>query len=323
MSHKLEIAADGSASFAYRESKGRAWHRLGSPVGDNLTPRQIQKVARADFTVAKFDTFANWVDADGLVHAVPTGRQALVRTDTGKVLTECGKGWNPVQNDEAFDFFAEFVSKGDMVMDTAGVLKDGQIVWALADVKDGFEILGGDKVNGYLLFSNPHKYGQTVDIKFVMERVVCNNTLAVALNEKGQPSVRVNHRRKFDADSVKKILGIGHNKTEKFKAAAEFLASKRYNKDVIDTFIGEVFGRSEKDNGLTRTGDQAVALIENQPGAEFAPGTFWNLFNVVTYMTDNVMGREDGTRLESAVFGTNAKKKLQALDLAVELANAA
>jgi phage/plasmid-like protein (TIGR03299 family) len=318
MSHELEINADGSANMAYRASKGEPWHGLGTPIADDLTPEQMMIAAGLNWTVSKADTFAQFGDT-----MIPTGRQALIRDTDGKVLTEVGKGWNPVQNAEAFDFFAEFVKAGDMVMDTAGALMGGQIVWCSADVRDGFTILGGDEVKGYLLFSNPHRYGKSLDIKFVMTRTVCNNTLTVALNEKGQASVKLNHRSRFNAEKVKEILGIGHNKTQTFKEAAEFLASKRYRKETAVAFMSDVFGTSVKDGSLTRNGERAMALIESQPGAEFAPGSFWNLYNVVTYMADHELGREADTRMTSALFGANAKRKLDALDLAIKYAQAA
>ena len=210
-----------------------------------------------------------------------------------------------------------------MVMDTAGSLKDGKLVWALADVKDGFSLFNGDEVNGYLLFSNPHQYGKAIDIKFVMERVVCNNTLAVALNEQGQPSVRVSHRSEFNAEAVKEILGLGHNKVEKFKEAAEFLGSKRYTDEKLTEFFGVVFGKStkEKEDLATRAKD-AMALVENQPGDHFAPGTWWNAYNAVTYMTNHKLGRSNDSRLSSVWFGGNAKRNINALDLALEMADA-
>ena len=194
MAHEVETMAYAGAL---------PWHGLGVPVSNDLTPAQMQQKAGLDWEVEKVDTFMRWKGDN-----VATGNQALVRSTDGKILTQVGKGWNPVQNSEAFDFFTDFVAAGDMMMDTAGSLKDGRIVWAMADVKDGFSLFGGDEVKGYLLFSNPHEYGKAIDIKFVMERVVCNNTLAVALNEKGQPSLRVNHRSKFDANKVKEILGL-------------------------------------------------------------------------------------------------------------------
>ena len=318
MAHNIEII-NGKAQMAFRGDRSKIWHGLGVQVGDDLTPEQIMQAAGLDWDVVKVDTFIDWNGA-----RVATGRQALVRETDGKVLTEVGPGWNPVQNREAFEFFSEFVEAGDMVMDTAGSLKDGQIVWALADVKDGFSLFGGDEVKGYLLFSNPHQYGRSIDIRFCLERVVCNNTLTVALGEVGQPSVKVNHRSNFDADKVKKILGLSHNKMEKFKEAAEFLGSKQYAKPDLETYFGNLFGESKKeDKKLARTAEKVMALIETQPGAEYKAGSWWQAFNSVTYATDHVLGRSNDTRLTSAWFGQGAKRKIDALNLAVEMAEAA
>jgi len=315
MAHMVEMI-DGVAQMAYRSSKGKPWHGLGTPVGDDMTPFEMMKAAGLDWEVQKVDTFIRYKGDN-----VKTGQQALVRETDGKILTHVGPGWNPVQNSDAFDFFAEFVSKGDMLMDTAGSLKDGRIVWALADVRDGFSLFNGDEVRGYLLFSNPHQYGKSIDIKFVMERVVCNNTLTVALNEKGQPSVRVNHRSQFNPERVKEILGLGHNKVEKFKEAAEFLGSKNYIKSDLEKYFGDVFGRSSReDKELTRTAERAIELVETSPGANFKPGSWWNVYNAVTYMTDHELGRSADTRMASAWFGANAKRKVDALDLALEMA---
>lgn len=318
MAHELEMI-NGQAQMAYRASQGKPWHGLGVPVSDDMTPQEMMKVAGLDWEVEKVDTFYRY---KGDNHR--TGQQALVRSTDGKILTQVGEGWNPVQNAEAFDFFTDFVKAGDMVMDTAGSLKDGQIVWALADVRDGFSLFNGDDVRGYLLFSNPHQYGKAIDIKFVMERVVCNNTLTVALSEKGQPAVRVNHRSVFDAEKVKEILGLGHNKVEKFKEAAEFLGSKRYDDAMLQRFMAKVFGESTRENKiLSRTGEQAMEFVENQPGDHFRPGTWWNAYNAVTYMTDHKLCRSQDTRLTAAWFGGNAKRKVDALDIAIEMAEAA
>jgi phage/plasmid-like protein (TIGR03299 family) len=316
--HELEMI-NGQAQMAYRESVGRPWHSLGTPVGDDMTPYEMMRTAGLDWTVTKVDSF---IEFNG--QKIPTGMKSLVRETDGKILTQVGPGWNPVQNIEAFEFFSDFVSKGDMIMDTAGSLKEGRIVWALADVRDGFTLFGGDEVRGYLLFSNPHQYGKSIDVRFVLERVVCNNTLTVALAEKGQPSVRVNHRSQFDSERVKELLGISHRKVESFKEAAEFLGSKQYGQRDLEQYFGEVFGRSTKENkDLSRTAERAIELIEVQPGAEFQKGSFWQMFNTVSYMTDHELGRSNDTRLESAWFGANAKRKLDALNLAVEMAEAA
>jgi len=318
MSHELEII-NGQAQMAYRESKGRPWHGLGTPVSDDMTPHEMMVAAGLDWEVEKVDTFYRY---KGDNHA--TGQQALVRSNDGKILTQVGPGWNPVQNSEAFEFFTDFVSNGDMVMDTAGSLKDGQIVWALADVQEGFDLFNGDEVKGYLLFSNPHQYGKAIDVKFVMERVVCNNTLTVALNEKGMPGVKINHRSQFDPEMVKQTLGISHQRIEKFKEAAQFLGSKNYQKQELHNFLKTVFGESTKEGKeLSRTAERALEVVENQPGDHFRPGTWWNAYNAVTYMTDHELGRSADTRMTSAWFGVNAKRKVDALNTALEFAEAA
>lgn len=318
MAHELEVI-NGEAQMAYRESQGLPWHGLGTPVDDEMTPQEMMKAAGLDWEVSKVPTY---IDYNG--QQIETGQEALVRSTDGKILTQVGTGWNPVQNAEAFDFFTEFVSNGDMVMDTAGSLKGGQLVWALADVNDGFSLFNGDEVKGYLLFSNPHMYGKAIDVKFVMERVVCNNTLAVALGESGQPAVRINHRSEFNPEMVKEVLGISHDKVEKFKEAAEFLGSKAYNKEQLNRFMAQVFGTSNReDKDLSRTADQALTFVENQPGDHFRPGTWWNAYNAVTYMADHKLGRSADTRMSSAWFGVNAKRKVDALDAALSFAKAA
>ena len=318
MSHELEMV-NGVAAMAYRESKGIPWHGLGVPVSDDMTPIEMMKAANLDWTVSKQKSF---IELNG--EKIETGQEALVRDTDGKILTNVSGNWKPCQNLEAFEFFNEFVANGDMVMDTAGSLKDGQMVFAAADVKDGFTLFGGDEVKGYLLFSNPHVYGKSIDVKFIMTRVVCNNTLSMALTERGQPAVRMSHRSEFDADTVKQLLGISHNRVEQFKEAAEFLGSKRYNDEAFQRFLGQVFGTSnQKDKELSRTAERALEIVDTQPGANFAPGTWWNAYNAVTYMTDHEMGRTADTRAAAAWFGHNAKRKLDALNVAVEMAEAA
>lgn len=319
MAHELEIGKDGKVSMAYRDTAGKPWHGLGVPVGDDMTPHEMMVAANVDWTVTKYK---NFYEHDGVKKE--SNVQSLVRDSDGFLLDTVGNDWNPVQNTEAFDFFTDFVSKGDMVMDTAGALKEGRIVWALASIKDSFELFGGDKVDGYLLFSNPHMYGKSIDVRFCAERVVCNNTLTIALAERGRNSVKINHRSKFDADRVKSILGISHNVLGNFKDAAEFLGSKRYKKEDLTKFYGTIFGKSNVEGkDLSRTAEQVIEIIETQPGAEFAQGTFWQLFNSVTYATDHLLGRRPDSRLESAWFGQNATKKQKALELAVSMAKGA
>lgn len=296
------------------------WHGLGIPVHNDLTPDQMLVKAGLDWTVDKIPSFIN-INGE----QIQTGQQALVRSSDNSILSMVSDDWNPCQNHEAFEFFNDFVMEGDMEMHTAGSLKQGKNVWALAKVKDSFEILGGDKVESYLLFSNPHEYGRCIDIRFTPIRVVCNNTLTLSLAGKSDLMVRLNHRSKFDAAMVKQTLGIASKKLGTYKDMAEFLASKTYTSESVVEYLKEVFpSLTKKDNSImSRPATQAFEVLETQPGAEFGKNSFWQAFNATTYVVDHVLGHSQETRLQSAWYGDNRKRKLVALEKAVEYAEAA
>ena len=296
------------------------WHGLGVEVHNDLTPDQMLVKAGLDWTVDKIPSFIN-INGE----QIETGQQALVRSSDNSILSMVSDDWNPCQNHEAFEFFNDFVMEGDMEMHTAGSLKQGKNVWALAKVKDSFEILGGDKVESYLLFSNPHEYGRCIDIRFTPIRVVCNNTLTLSLAGKSDLMVRLNHRSKFDAAMVKQTLGIAQKKMGSYKEMAEFLSSKQYTSETVVEYLKEVFpSLTKKDNSiLSRPAAQAFEVLETQPGAEFGKNTFWQAFNATTFVVDHVLGHKPETRLHSAWYGDNRKRKLVALEKAVEFAEAA
>lgn len=319
MSHEVEMV-NGVAQMAYAGDV--PWHGLGTKVAADLSPAQIQQQAGLDWTVEKETmTTASGVEIEG--------KKALVRSSDNKVLDVVGDNWNPVQNSEAFEFFSEYCLAGDMEMHTAGSLKGGQMVWALAKVKESFDILGGDQVDSYLLFSNPHKYGKAIDVRFTPIRVVCNNTLSMSLGQNVANSVSLNHRTAFNPESVKETMGIAHEKFAMYKETCEFLASKQFSMDSLIQYYNEVFPRTYQGKkevsvkgyeDLTNNAQKAFSFLETQPGAEFGAGSWWSALNSVTYLTDHQMGREADSRLTSAWFGANQTRKVKAVEKAVEFA---
>ena len=301
------------------------WHGLGVEVSNDLTPNQMMTKAGLDWTVDQVDSYATLSNGK----KVATGMKALVRSSDDKVLTNIGQIWNPVQNEAAFEFFSEYVLAGDMEMHTAGSLKGGQMVWALAKVKESFDLFGGDKVESYLLFSNPHLYGKSIDIRFTPIRVVCNNTLSLSLEAKAERSVKVGHRTEFNASEVKKALGIASAKLHEYKEMAQFLGSKRYNIDDLVEYYNTVFPRTADKRvqnqklsveTLSKNAKAAFDAIEQQPGAKFAEGSWWQAFNSVTYVTDHIQGRNADNRLYSSWFGGNQVRKRDALKTALQFA---
>ena len=317
MAHELEFV-NGEASMAY--AGALPWHGLGVEVPADLTPEQMLDAANLNWRVEKVPAYAEIAGEN-----IAIGKSALVRDRDNHILDVVSDDWNPVQNEEAFDFFNEFVMAGDMEMHTAGSLKGGQIVWGLAKVKESFELFKGDKIDAYLLFSNFHKYGCSTDVRFTPIRVVCNNTLTLSLNSAVERMAKISHRKIFEPDNVKEMLGIATDKLGKYKEMAQFLGSKKAKDEDIVEYFCRIFpvGSAKKENEVSRNAQIALDILHTQPGAEYAEGTWWQPFNAVTYMTDHLVGRSADTRLTSAWYGANKNLKTKALETAIEMAEAA
>ena len=301
------------------------WHGLGVPVHNDLTPVQMMDAAGLNWQVEKLDMGYTWTNSQGQqVQRKASKKKALVRTSDGKLLDVVGDDWRPLQNEDVFSFFHDFVAAGDMEMHTAGSLQGGKRVWVLAKVNDSFEVVKGDRVQQFLLLSNPHKYGLSISTSMTAIRVVCNNTLSLALQTGAEQMIRVNHRQEFDGDYVKEMLGVAKEKLTSYKEASQFLASRKAKDEDIVEYFKRVFPSMSKDaeKETSRNAALAIEALHQQPGAEFAEGSWWQPFNAVTYLADHTLGRNPDTRMNSAWFGANRDRKQKALKLALEMADA-
>ena len=312
MSHNVETMAYAGQT---------PWHGLGVEVEDDLSVDEFRIAAGLDWDVEKIETYYEKGD-----FWQPTGKYAVVRETDGQYMTQVSDKWEPVQNSEALAFFKDFIDVGDMTMHTGGSLQDGKIVWVLAKVKESFELFGGDQVDSYLLFTNPFIYGRAVDIRFTPIRVVCNNTLNLSLSSRGDMSVKLNHCKAFDPNMAKMALGVASEKLAEYKEMAEFLGGRKYKTKSVMEYFDAVFpasGKKAEEGDHSRNADMAFEYLYDQPGAQYAEGSWWTAFNSVTYMTDHILGHNDETRLVSSWYGPNRNRKTDALQRALEFAKAA
>ena len=321
--HDIErVEVDGQKVYSMAYSGDVPWHGLGQQVSNDLTPKQMLKAANLDWKVVKVPQFYTFKGKKQ-----QTGQQALIRESDGHFLSNVSDDWCETQNATAFEFFDEFIEGGDMEMHTAGSLNSGTMVWALAKVKESFTVFGKDKVESFLLFSNPHQYGKCIDIRFTPIRVVCNNTLTLSLSGKSDLMVRLNHRHPFDADKVKETMGIASRKLNQYKDMAQFLGKKKYTQESLGEYLMTVFPsnskRKQEEGILSRPAQIAHDIVQTQPGHEYAEGTYWQAFNSATFTIDHLLGHNDNNRLYNAWYGPNRKRKVNALETAVKMAEAA
>lgn len=293
---------------------------FGELISSDLTPLQMLEKAKLDWTVRTEPLFC---EIGGV--KTPVNRTALIRDSDNEILDLISPDWNPLQNQEAFEWFNDFVAAGELEMHSAGEFKNGRHVWVLAKAKEAFELFGGkDRVESYILFSNPHVYGRSIDVKTTMIRPVCWNSFAAAISGESKSAVKVNHRATFDGDYVKECLGVAKERLEKYKEAAEFLSKKRFKEEDVVTYFKRIFPamttkRDSKE--FSRNAKLCIEQMDTQPGAEIGEGTYWSMFNSLTYATNHLLGRTDDNRRMSVWHGDGAKINERGLKLALEMAS--
>ena len=326
------------------------WHGLGIKVSGELTPLQMQEAAQLDWTVSKRPSYTidapEWSEDVGIMQTPNTFH--IVRDSDNTVLSHCGRDYIPIQNEDVFKFFKRFTEAGHMTMETAGSLKNGGEIWGLAKISEDFELAGDDLIKGYLLINQPHIVGKSMTIKLTPIRVVCNNTLTMALQQGGTASFRMPHVREFGTDVIQaaeEALGLSAQAMTEFRTNSTLLSkAKAKHSDVLD-YVAEIYQpqmiaeyRNEqllRESGKA-IGEQArlseklykfpslvVDALEQSPGANLksARGTWWGALNAVPYVEDHLReSQTEGNALHSAWFGAAANRKSKALSLALQRA---
>ena len=175
------LMQNGQASMFYINEV--PWHGLGTRLAQPATAQAAIQAARLDWKVVKLPLFA------GSKRIPVPDRFAVVRRTgdliqrTDPVLGVVSNEYTPLQNAQAFQFFDPIVGQEAAIYHTAGALGNGERVWILAKLPGHIRVVGDDITEKYLLLSNSHDGKSSVTIKFTPVRVVCQNTLTLALND--------------------------------------------------------------------------------------------------------------------------------------------
>lgn len=350
MSHEIDMS-NGRANIAFTGEK--PWHGLGVELTASADFAQWRKAAGLDFTVALAKTKYQVITGDSTCPTVqdlllPNAR-ATYRTDTLAPLGVVGCHYKPVQPAEIVDFFADWAKKGDMQLEVAGSLHGGRKVWALARHAYEMSILG-DLSRPYFLLTTDYTGEMSTVGSFMATRVVCNNTMQMALqqikadgmdvkdknpvtgNAQGyyQTGFSIPHVREFKAEEAKAHVAKLIEAAKQFELNGNKMATTGVNDEIaMRYFVGLVGVKAKDGKDLTRQSREKAEMLFNLyrsgPGAEMvsAKGTVWGLFNAVTRMVDHMAGeRRPGGRLSSAWYGAGKELKASAMSEAVHLASA-
>ncbi len=301
------------------------WHGLGN----QLTPQQPievwQREAGMDWQIRETDVLFNVSDEGGLHVKTNPDVKVLYRSDTHAPLSVVSKRYNVVQPHDVLEFYRDLVSAGGFELETAGVLKGGKKLWALARTGQETMLKGSDRVKAYLLLATSCDGTLCTTAQFTSVRVVCNNTLQLAVGEKAG-AVKVPHSTKFDPAAVKQELGIGLSAWDSFLVSIRAMSERKVNKFEAMSYLVDVLG--DRDIPLADQPNQKALqavhslFVGAGKGADLtaANGTVWGLLNACTeYVDHSRRARSQDYRLDSAWFGQGAALKGKALERALKL----
>ncbi|ATE58991.1 DUF932 domain-containing protein [Thauera sinica] len=302
------------------------WHGLGNQLSPNQPLEVWARQAGMHWRVEAADVrYVINGDDLGSIHAFPEQR-VLFRSDTKAPLSVVSRRFQVVQPWEILEFYRDLTEVGGFELETAGVLKEGRKLWALAKTGQSACLKGRDRVNGYLLLATACDGTMATTAQFTSVRVVCNNTLAIALRD-GDGAVKVPHRSQFDAQAVKQQLGVSVSSWDAFMVRMKMLSERRVKSHEALSYFLRVFTDSAAPAASGLTNGRAIkavqALYDGQGhGAELASakGTAWGLLNSITeYVDHQRRARSQDYRLDSAWFGQGATLKKKALDEALKM----
>lgn len=315
------------------------WHELGHA----LPPKQPLEVwaqnAGMDWSIretpVRFMVDAHENDQSLQTLQAFDDQKVLYRSDTGAPLSVVGNRYQIVQPREVLEFYRDLTDIAGYEMETAGVLKAGRKFWALARTGKQAVLKGNDIVDGYLLLATSCDGSLATTVTPTTVRVVCNNTLSIALDGTNQ-AIRVPHNTSFDADAVKRQLGIAVSQWDGFMHRMKTLSERKVkSKESQDYFLRALGGIHAEEGAAAKPGNPPTTVAHARAlktvqslfeghgrGAELpaAKGTAWGLLSAMTEFVDHERrARNREYRLDSAWFGQGAALKQRALDLALEL----
>lgn len=267
------------------------WHGLGTKLPRNATWEQVKEILPF-YTVLERPVYAQ-----GVPHALPD-RKALIASNDGRYLATVGADYGVVQ----FDQLAETVMRAagqEAVFHTAGLLGDnGARGWLLGELPNPIKVANdASEIRKFFLATTAHDGTSAVHIKNVATRVVCRNTLGVAMGERGAAGWSIKHtvnasdRVKSAGDAFRAMC----KGMETFGELANLLARTRVTTAQRAEVLARTFpmptDAAQGDKAWTKVEDRRVevrGLSDYGLGIDSPMrGTAWALFQGVTEWADH------------------------------------
>ena len=333
MAHNLNFNEKAN-QYAFASAVEIPWHKLGQIVDHKMTTREAIEFAHLNYHVEKTPALVQLNDE---ILTIPNSF-ATFRTDNNAILTKSGKtvtkDYKVVQNIEAFEFFDAIIDEGEAIIETAGALGDGEIVFITAKLPESY-ITPDDVVNNYLVLTMSHDGTMSIQSMFSPVRVVCNNTLSAAL-DKNSHKITIRHTLSA-SDRLKmahNLMGITKKNIENINIVHQAMANTKINKEQMKYFLDvflthdeimELENKRLSDVISSRKMNLINGLIEYLhigvgQDMDTTKGTVWGAYNAITGYYHNIKNYKDDTsKVISLIKGDYGNKINTAFKKAIEL----
>jgi len=330
------------------------WHGLGNQLTQNQPIEVWAQQAGMNWRIESSHVSYMAQNDRGQSIIMPFEEQrVLYRSDTHAPLSVVSQRYQEVQPKQILEFYRDLTEQSGFELETAGVLKGGKKFWALARTGQSAALKGKDVSNAYILLATACDGTLATTAQFTSIRVVCNNTLAIAL--KGQSSagvVKGPHSTRFDAGKIKQQLGISVRQWDEHMYEMKQLSQRKVTQTEAAAYFDAVFNNTglspiEQDEGIiqfyrnvasqanpvpkadnrTEPNGRAMSKVMTMfnghgRGAELssAKDTAYGLLCAITEFTDHERrAMSQDHRLDSAWFGAGAGLKQRGLEQALRM----
>ena len=301
--------------FMFSANGIRPWHGLGVVVDKAPTQVDAIKLAKLDWTVEKLPLFAK---RNNNIVDIPD-RYALTRMDTKYCTGVVMDRYEIVQNVEAFSFVDDIMKseKGAVHYETAGSLYNGKKIFLL--VKMPTSKVLDDKIENYLFFTNSHDGLNAVKAGISNVRVVCDNTLQMAMRGATRTwSAHHTKSVKSRQEEAIRTLKLASSYIKEMSKIAETMAGIKVNPDkIIPTFFTKTdLEKLNVQNAVL----QIIAIAKEKDDLQNFKGTAWGVYNAladyVSHPTGRSQFRSPDRKMDAFLKGYSILGKAQKILLA-------
>jgi phage/plasmid-like protein (TIGR03299 family) len=328
MAHNINnnINTGKDAFFSVKE---KAWHGLGTIVNEYPTSEEAIIYAGLDYEVIKKPI--QTTEGENI-----KSHFATVRTDTAQILGVVGSKYEVVQNKTAFSFFDALVDNNGIQYETAGALGDGEKIFITAKMPEIIKVGRNDLIEEYIFLTTSHDGSGSIMAAFTPIRIVCNNTLNMALKNHSN-AVFIKHTANAEQklNEAARIIKIADSTSELLKTVFNKWSKTRINDPELKKLIAlamspnkEVFAAVATENKSFEFSKQfeevcgqvfEYAMTSDTQQMETTAGTLFGAYNAITGYYQNVNTyKTDSQKLNSILFGTGLERTKKAFEICLE-----